>query len=241
MSGRSATNAGVQFANPARVRLWYALLQAFTATRRAWGWWVLYTLVTAAACYAQLSTIFIIFAQFVAVCILYFFRAKSLCANAYRQIWWVLGSLVVIGLFITPIAIVSRGGSKTAWLPQPSALDLPRTLRGLHLQQERLPFVIGVGLCALGGLLLLWMWYRGRSRQEERKLDSIIQPLIGAEVVFVIALLCWAILPGSGKLGCISGSDARLLYSLSGNHRACAVPAVWPRRIGDRIVPAEPS
>jgi hypothetical protein len=61
-------------------------------------------------------------------------------------------------------------------------------------------------LLASAGGVSVWTWYRGRSRRAEHSLGSIIQPLIGAELAFVVTLLCWAILPVLASWGVSQGA-----------------------------------
>jgi uncharacterized membrane protein len=187
---------------------WYALLRALTAARRAWAWWALYVVATAGACYAQFSTAFVIFAQVMTIVILAF-APTTMRERTRRQMWRTFSSLIAVGLLITPIAIASRGGSKTGWLPQPSVLDLPSIYVLYLLSKERIPLLLGIGLCAVAGLVLLWHWRRLRVNQGQdghSSLNEIVQLPAGAGLAFVVALLCWAILPVLASWGVSQGA-----------------------------------
>jgi mannosyltransferase len=173
---------------------WYLFLLALSATRRSWLWWGAYVLVTGAACYAQLSTVFIVFAQIVAFAILYF-APTSWRARVRSQVWSILASLIALGGIFAPIAIVSRGGSKTGWLPQPSLRDLPGLYIVYSFSKDRLPLLIGFALCGLAALILLVMWFRARPGTGRQRLEALVQRPQRGEVVFVITLICWLLLP----------------------------------------------
>ena len=107
---------------------WYVLLHALTRERRVWPWWVAYALLTGASLYARLTTVFIICAQcaFIAVLVL----APSEWRGRIRvRVWPALLSLLAIGILFAPIALISRGVSKTGWIPIPTLRDL----RALYL------------------------------------------------------------------------------------------------------------
>jgi uncharacterized membrane protein len=187
---------------------WYALLHALTSDRRTWTWWAGYALVTGVAFYAQLSTVFIVCSQIA------FFALLALAPTAWRaqaraRIWPAFLSLLAIALLFLPIALTSQGVSRTGWLSRPALRDL----RALFLVYAFGPprwELFGLLLCGAAAILALLVGYaRGRRRVVEGRSHAELQPVRryqatdilrrpnAMEVVFLVALLCWLIIPAA--------------------------------------------
>jgi hypothetical protein len=158
------------------------------------------------AFYAQLSTVFIVCSQIVFLALLAL-APTDWRAQARARIWPTLLSLLAIGLLFLPIALTSQGISRTGWLSRPSLRDL----RALFLVYAFGPprwELFGLLLCGATAILALIVIYaRGRDRVVESRSNGELQPArryhasdilrrpTAMEVVFLLALLCWLIIP----------------------------------------------
>jgi mannosyltransferase len=187
---------------------WYALLAALTAERRAWAWWIGYTLLTGAGFYAQLTTVFIVGSQIVFLAVLAL-APTEWRARVRARIWPAVLSLLAIGVMFAPIALISQGVSKTGWLPSPSLRDL-RALYLVYTFGEPRWQLVGLLLCGAAAILAVILFYARRRHvtdnrphsefQSERRYhasDIVRQPL-SSEAAFLLALLCWLIIPVVG-------------------------------------------
>jgi uncharacterized membrane protein len=185
---------------------WYALLHALTSDRRIWAWWVGYALLTGASIYAQLDTVFIVFSQVVFLAALVL-APTDWRARARARIWPALLSLLAIGILFAPIAIISQGVSKTGWIPIPTLRDL-RALYLVYAFGGPRWQLFGILLCGATTILALILIYARRRPAGEEQLQSemrsarryhpsdIVRRPTAMEVVFLLALLCWLIIPG---------------------------------------------
>jgi uncharacterized membrane protein len=184
---------------------WYALLYALTSDRRAWPWWVGYALLTGASLYAQLSTVFIVGAQIVFLAILAL-APTDWRARVRARIRSALLSLFAIGILFAPIALTSQGISKTGWIPNPTLRDL-RALYLVYAFVNPRWLIFALLLCGATAILAVILLYARRRHAAENQLDSKFQPAVryyvsaiarppmAMEAVFLLALLCWLIIP----------------------------------------------
>jgi uncharacterized membrane protein len=211
---------------------WYALLYALTSDRRVWSWWVGYALLTGVGLYAQLTTVFIVFSQIV------FFAALALAPTDWRtrvraHIWPALLSLLAIGILFAPIALFSQGISKTGWIPVPSLRDL-RALYLVYAFGGPRWELFGLLLCGATAIAALSLFYARRRHGANNPLDSQSQPArryprsdivrqpTAVETVFLLALLCWLIIPGVAAFFVSQGATR----VFSGRYLVIIVPAL---------------
>jgi len=184
---------------------WYALLYALTSDRRAWPWWVGYALLTGASLYAQLSTVFIVGAQMVFLAVLAL-APTDWRAHVRARIWPALLSLLAIGALFAPIALTSQAISKTGWIPSPTLRDL-RALYLVYAFGNPRWLIFALLLCGAAAILAVILLYARRRHAAENQLNSefqparryyisaIVRPPMAMEAVFLLALLCWLIIP----------------------------------------------
>jgi 4-amino-4-deoxy-L-arabinose transferase-like glycosyltransferase len=177
---------------------WYALLVVLTQESHQKRWWVCFIGVTTLSVYAHLFSLMILLAQVLAFCGLLILPGPWRDQARHRIVACIV-SLVSIGVLIIPILLVSRHGSKTAWLPSPHLHDVYNLFLTISAN-SKLYLLVLFGLCALGILVSMLVYLpEGKQLLEQfalynsgdDKRNSMLQQYLPA----AFALLCWLVIP----------------------------------------------
>jgi mannosyltransferase len=171
---------------------WYALLSASNG-KPQWGrWWVCYSVATTLAIYTHLFSVLILLAQICTIGLLFLLPGER--HKITGQLRNFIGSLVFIGILSIPMALVSRHGSKTGWLPIPHLSDIYHLFLTISANSI-IYLLLFVAFCALG--LFMTIMYAlpiGRKYLTRYELVDEKHTLQGFLPV-ALALLCWLVVP----------------------------------------------
>lgn len=181
---------------------WYALVVALSSSASQRRWWIIYTLSTALAIYAQLFTVFIIAAQLAV-----FVGIACLPSSWRRNLWqhWKMLLLSLVGTFILILPemwIALRNVGKVDWLPKPIPSDLYRMFRILTGNSDAYFWlamaVLGMGiLIVFASALLSWYPKFWSMLSKNLKVREALQPVISQEAYLPLfwVFICWLAVP----------------------------------------------
>lgn len=177
---------------------WFFLLLAVQQPAPEKRWWISYVIVTALAIYTHLFSLFVIFAQFIAITGLlvmptdWRIQVRS-CMRAF------LLSLIAVALVSIPMFLESLHGSKTGWLFIPHLHELLSLFTIMSGSNNR--YLVVVGVCILLGILVIGLatWPRFATASyriiNQRILVTHKVETLSQLWPFVWLLLCWFVLP----------------------------------------------
>jgi mannosyltransferase len=199
---------------------WLGLLAALRSTRFDWRWWFVFVISGALSVYAQAISGLALVALGVAYGIL-ILAPTSWRVRARRTLPAVVAGFIAIALLIAPFAYVSRHGSHTGWLPEPTLTNLLHHAATLAQKDSRaleLVFAL-VLLLAFAVMALLTPWAKRLRAWLFRRDGGVLNS--GAAPT-VMALVCWLVIPASASY-LISLGPARIF---SGRYLIIILPAL---------------
>ncbi len=171
---------------------WYALLAAFNCTSHPRRWWACYIIATTLAIYTHLFSVLILLSQLCAIGL--FLLLPEERRKVIGQLRNFIASLLIIALLSIPMALVSRHGSKTGWLPIPHLSDIYHLFLTISAN-SKIYLLLFVAFCALA-LFMTIMSALPTGRKYLTRYDlldegGILQGLLPV----ALALLCWLVVP----------------------------------------------
>jgi hypothetical protein len=171
---------------------WYALLSAFNCTSHPRRWWACYIIATTLAIYTHLFSALILLSQLCAIGLFLFLPGER--RKVIDQLRNFIGSLLIIALLSIPMALVSRHGSKTGWLPIPHLSDIYHLFLTISANST-IYLLLLVAFCALGLFMtIMYALPMGRKYLTRYELVDEKHTLQGFLPV-ALALLCWLVVP----------------------------------------------
>ncbi|GER88367.1 hypothetical protein KDW_25290 [Dictyobacter vulcani] len=177
---------------------WFTLLLAMQKVSHEKRWWISYVLVTTLAIYTHLFSLFVIFAQFIALAGLLVLPTEWRLQIRSRMPAYLL-SLVVVALASIPMFLESLHGSKTGWLFIPHLHELLSLFTIISGSNNRYLFVVGGSI--LMGILVMclatWIHFTAARLRSAGQRRPVIQKaeLLSQLWPFVWILLCWFVVP----------------------------------------------
>ena len=171
---------------------WYALLAAFNCTSHPRRWWACYIIATTLAIYTHLFSVLILLSQLCAVGLFLLLPGER--RKIVGQLRGLIGSLISIGLLSIPMALVSRHGSKTGWLPIPHLSDVYSLFLTVSAN-SKIYLLLFVAFCVLG-LFMTIMYALPAGREYLTRYELVDEKDTLQELLpVVLALVCWLVVP----------------------------------------------
>jgi len=175
---------------------WYALYAIITAESHQKRWWVCFVVASTLAVYVHLFSLFILFAQVLALVGLLILPGQWR-TKLRMDILSLIVSLLSIAVLILPIILIAnRTGSKTGWLPIPHPADIYRLF--LTISANSTIYLLLITLCMLFGLLIAVLVYMPWAKHMFSRLpfgkgvdDTQLQRLLPV----VLPLVLWLVVP----------------------------------------------
>lgn len=172
---------------------WLGLFSALRPRRLDWRWWSVFVGAGALSVYAQAFSALTLVALAVA-CGLLLIWPTTWRARVRRALPALVIGFIAIGVLIAPFAYVSRGGSKTGWIPAPTLSALLAHAAALD-KKNGLALALALAfalLLALAAVALCLPWARPlRARLLRRDGGA----LAGDAAPIALALACWLVIP----------------------------------------------